>query len=499
MLKNNNGSEKFTNQSFLIDHGLLNETQQYLREAREQLESTQKAYSEFLGNEVGSFITIKNNMQRLYDTLNESSELTQSTISRDLKQIVNNIRALINRLDSNKGETTSNPSPEIKPFLTAGDELLAKFNDKIFPSYSVENVSQKQLAKEQTISTTQMVFDKNANFHNLLISIRNYCEQERYISKNIFFSYAWPKKDKLREQWTGDFILTLAKHLREAGLTVNVDQQQSGAGTKLKQFMDNGINAAECIVVFSTRTMDFKTRKDGLSGACFEQTTFMKRLRRERDTLPRFIIPVLLNKEDHSPGLVAEFAEVSFYQDTYLDAFLNLIFKIYGLGDEAQKLLLIQVQSLFNSSDILLSDFLSSASNIQSDTNVPAEQVEELFCYDTEDKEKEITKTHSPSMSSSGATNESICPAQLLSQFGHPVFSNRTSSPIEKTPNQPETVFIDSEIKEQSILTIGRVLNRTEYNSTQIDHQQQVSIDDASDALKSEVIRNFFSQRLTRN
>jgi hypothetical protein len=502
MLKNKKKTNTLVNSNLSINNSLCTEIQNYLIKTRDQFESIQKAYSEFLVIEKSSFINIQKNMQRLYDMLNEGSQLTQSSVARDLKQIVNNIRALINRFDSNKGECSSNPSLEIKPSLEAGDALLSKFNDKTFPSYSVEKVSEKQLEKEQSISATQINFDENNKFHNFLISIRNYCEQERYISKNIFFSYAWPKKDKLQERWTRNFILTLAKHLRETGLTVNVDQQQSGAGTRLKEFMDSGINAAECVVVFSTRTMDFKTREDGLSGACFEQTTLMKRLRRERDALPRFIIPVLLNKEDHSPGLVAEFAEVSFYNDTYLEAFLNLIFKIYGLGDEAQKILLNQMQSLFDSSNILLSDFLSSSSNIQfKDTVISAEQVEQPHCSDAEEQEKgkEITKTHSSFMPSSDATNEPISPAQLVSQIGSPIFSDRTPGLIKRFPMQPGTVFNNSTIKEQNILSIGSVLSHTEYHDTHIGNQQQVSIDDASDELKSEVIQSFFAKRITRN
>jgi hypothetical protein len=314
-----------------IDSDFISHVINYLKELRLELADLESRFSESFAKQ-GGITNILNNIDETIANLSRR-QLKKMPVLRLLKQIVKNLEVLINRLDTSLGGgTAQNPSTEIELLLVEGKRLCGYDDNKSSPDKSMKQTPEKEIS----LTISQREFAKNANSSEFLAEILDYCQRKEFLPKTLFFSYAWPKKNKFGEQWTENFIKTLAIQLRASGLEVIIDKQQSGLGIELEDFMRNGIYQADHVLVFPTRTMADKIKNDGLSGVCFEKAIYLERYRKNRKKLSRFIMPILLNKENNCDGFLKIFAEVSFYRNGYITAFLEIITKVYDLGEEAQ-------------------------------------------------------------------------------------------------------------------------------------------------------------------
>ena len=350
--KNKNQSvKKSSSSSTSINDALLPKAKEYIEEVQKKMDSIEKQYAESLSNEQELFNT-------LYEKLNTILIHLQSdhVSSQLLYDVVIFIQCIIHQLKRKLGSSLLNPNPEIQPLFEKGIILLIECGI-LEPTYGhIEVVTPQMIEREQLLAQTQKELHANKNFHNLLSYIKN-TFVKKYSTKKIFVSYAWPNEDELQERWTKKFVEILSTHLHRAGIVEYDDQHESGAGNVLQFFMDNKIEEVDHVLVISSRTMAYKYWNDGFSGVCNEYTRYMDCYRREGRE--RFIIPVLLNEQNNSPGLVHKFAELSFYKGGYLNPLLDLICKLYGLGEIDKDALYNQVQLCNQPPDEPLSKLLN--------------------------------------------------------------------------------------------------------------------------------------------
>jgi hypothetical protein len=362
------GSAK--NKTFLsIKEASLPKINVYLEKIKEKWASIIKQYEEILASEMQPFDDINEKLDQLMHQL-ERKDLDVASTS--LIDLVQSLASIIHHLDREHGESRFNPSRAIEPLVEQGNELLIKCGIAKLPYDHLGEITEKMIRREQLLADMQIELAANNNFKKLLCYIKdNY--PNIYTVKKIFVSYAWPKKDKLHELWTKEFVNIFSRHLHEVGLIVYDDQHESGAGKVLQDFMDDRIAEVDHVLVISSRTMADKYQNDGFSGACNEYLKYIERFRAQRGE--RYIIPILLNKKNHSPGFVAKFAELSFYEEGYLNAFLDLIYKIYGVGEKNKRSLSDYVKLCNERPDKPLSEFLDYNKIIQSlhVNNIPAQ------------------------------------------------------------------------------------------------------------------------------
>src|SRR5438132_1065943 len=166
--------------------------------------------------------------------------------------------------------------------------------------------------------------------------IISHLESIKHYSKKIFISYAWPQSDdKNYEEWTQDFVNDLVAHLIYAGFQVYLDQNKSGAGYPLHEFMAK-IHQVDHVLVISTRTMGEKLKYPE-SGVCYEYKQISECINKNPDLLKkRFIVPVLLNNQKYCHEDFKGLAELSFCSG-YFNGLKELIVYLYGFGSVLQK------------------------------------------------------------------------------------------------------------------------------------------------------------------
>jgi hypothetical protein len=194
---------------------------------------------------------------------------------------------------------------------------------------------------KSSLESTDYAFEKSlyASIKSIGDDFINFLKQIKELAANpdhlvsppkIFISHAWETKESpCNEFWLDDFVDRINMDLLRAGVIVNYDKENSGAGISRKEFMNQKIDEVDHIIVICCRTMKYKF--DVLnSGVSFEYLRYMHNYKVEKKN--RYIIPLCLNKEDNAPGLVGLFAEVSVYHQGYVAAFLELLTEVYGFG-----------------------------------------------------------------------------------------------------------------------------------------------------------------------
>jgi DNA replication protein DnaC len=363
MLKNKNTSFKRSSSiPELVQDKSLPNARNYLEEVKKEIGLIEQQYAKSLSNEKELFSILNEKIDELLIQL-QSDHLS----SRLLYDVVIFIESIMHQLKRELGASLLNPNSKIQLLFEKGNSLLMECGILESTYGRIKEVTRKMIDSEQLLAQTQKNLQLNKNFHNLLSYIKN-TFPKKYSVKKIFVSYAWPKEDKLHEHWTKEFVEILSEHLHEVGLIVYDDQHESGAGKVLHWFMDDKIEEVDHVLVISSRTMAYKYWEDGFSGACNEYTDYIERFRRERGE--RFIIPILLNEQNNSPGFVRKFAELSFYSEGYLRALLDLICKLYDIGKIDKEVLYNQVQLCNQPPDEPLSKFLNNSPAPKSNTSI---------------------------------------------------------------------------------------------------------------------------------
>lgn len=439
---------------------IFTNTENYLKETQEKINKIKENNEAVFSKEQESFKNLNENINEFLKGLEEKS-LSFSRVSILLNDIVVRIERIVYHLNRRLRKALDNPSEEFKPCLEKGEKLLFKYGIRKSRYSYIDEVSEKALDHEVSLEKEQDELHTNENFNKMLEYSKNVISK-RYTPKKAFISYAWPKKDKHHELWTKKFIETFSQDLVDAGFIIYDDQHESGPGKSLCWFMDDKIEDVDHVLVISSRSMAHKYWENGFSGACNEYVDYLERFRREKGD--RFIIPVLLNKRNNSPGLVRRFAELSFYNDGYVNAFLMLICVLYGLGEDDIKELYKQVQTFNEPSCKPLSEYLSRA-KVQSKNNQDTSldiQENKLNNQDAPKKEEQQAEEEyeasmpakpAPAITFGSINNSSITvvagfnkgkiqqhhytvnptPAALLSQFNSPAFS--------PTPQSMDTHF----------------------------------------------------------
>jgi hypothetical protein len=291
----------------------------------------------------------------------------------ELKAVVAMLESVIFTLDTKYGQLRSNPSPRMRPLLKQGEQLLISLNITKPIYHHIDEVTPQMLHREQSLAREQKKLHENKDF----IRLKEWIKENffsRYKIKRVFSSHAWPipeKEEEHHEDWTMDFATIMAEDIDDTGIMVEHDTARSGGGKVLQIFMDDNIEKVDHVVVFVSRTMAHKYWEGKFStGVKNEYTAYVDRFSREQ--IDRFIIPIILNEKNNSPGLVRGIAEISPYKEGYLKAFLELICILYGLGREDK-------DSLYKCEHLKpLSDYLKRPVYFSANTLIPTRSVHVL-------------------------------------------------------------------------------------------------------------------------
>jgi hypothetical protein len=249
----------------------------------------------------------------------------QSILDKFAKFILSALEKILRRLEQIQCEFL--PTKAINDLASPLRVLLTTListnsQDITFPSQEV-------LIREHAAFEMQSELNRQG-IKQILVALRAYALKSKLESKTVFISYAWPKENVHREEWSKEFVFNLADHLEMAGLEVVLDRKQSSSGSPLLEFMRDNILKAQHIIVICNRSMQYKFEADGATGVFFEYLQMMNRWRKEKPR--RFIIPFCLTKDNYVPGLVGKFAGVSTYEDGYIKVLKELIARIYGFN-----------------------------------------------------------------------------------------------------------------------------------------------------------------------
>ena len=96
------------------------------------------------------------------------------------------------------------------------------------------------------------------------------------LNKSIFISYAWEKDEPLDKK-VKDFSQWLAIYLKSWGFRIHLDVLENHPGTKLDEFMKNGINSSHFVICICTQTYLKKT-SDSATGVYNEIELIKKQL-----------------------------------------------------------------------------------------------------------------------------------------------------------------------------------------------------------------------------
>ncbi|MDX2164474.1 MAG: NACHT domain-containing protein [Gammaproteobacteria bacterium] len=165
--------------------------------------------------------------------------------------------------------------------------------------------------------------------------------------KVIFISYAWSLKsieDNWDEQWTDQFVLTLADHLRLMGFECIVDRTHLGWGRSLGDAMNESVNKADHIILIITNTYVFKYNREQKSGVRIEMEYIEKRIESEGGiqkagaSKARLVMPMIFvepQKVKNIPLIegLEGFAGIYFDKRDYLDVLMEFPHKLYGIRD----------------------------------------------------------------------------------------------------------------------------------------------------------------------
>ncbi len=213
--------------------------------------------------------------------------------------------------------------------------IIANLKEKLQankPRSNPYQVTEEQLQKEKSRYEEQCRLDKDPQFKNILNSIKEIAPLRGRKVEKFFISYAWPEKDIHHEAYTKDFVHKLRDHLEWSGLHVFLDQDDSSCGELLMNFMRDSINQADHVIVICDRTMRFKFEEKGKTGVEVEYLHILNRWK--KDNPKRFVIPLCLNEGSFRPGLIGLAAEVSIYEENYLEVLKELIRISYGFSKE---------------------------------------------------------------------------------------------------------------------------------------------------------------------
>ncbi|MDT2477443.1 toll/interleukin-1 receptor domain-containing protein [Enterococcus avium] len=183
------------------------------------------------------------------------------------------------------------------------------------------------------------------------------------MERRIFISYAW-EKEKTADRKIKSFTQWLAIYLKKWGFEVLLDVYENHPGTKLNEFMVNGINSSRFVICICTETYINKI-KDPKTGV-FNEVTLLK----EKSNSP-FIIPIIeKGKFENLP----DFFEGKFVSELLLDTPYsqenqNPIFElITTLRDELLSIKNVDTESRIDSyyNDVEKFKFFSDAVNLMS-------------------------------------------------------------------------------------------------------------------------------------
>ena len=188
--------------------------------------------------------------------------------------------------------------------------------------------------REQNLCAEQKRFynphTENPALKNFLQAIWEYAINNGAPSKKIFISYAWPVENMHGEKWTKNFIKGFAKNLCLAGFQVYIDEDHSGPGMLLREFMRK-IHNMDHVLVINSRTMEYKLKLDA-SGVRYEADRIKECSKFKTQT--DFVYNILLNNAVYSDKDFHQFPYISFFEEGYFEALKNLISTLYNLNSK---------------------------------------------------------------------------------------------------------------------------------------------------------------------
>jgi len=163
-------------------------------------------------------------------------------------------------------------------------------------------VSSETTWKEHALRLEQMTLHNGILrdvFVAFLSEVHSVVVAQAFSQPKVFFSYAWPCfKD---EEWTIDFIKTLAEDLGKVGIDVLLDRNRSRFGYNTEVYMREGIEQSTHVILFGTNSLLHKYQNTGgTASICTELSLIEKKRRQEAQGSASqeknsFIIPVILS------------------------------------------------------------------------------------------------------------------------------------------------------------------------------------------------------------
>lgn len=227
----------------------------------------------------------------LLDEVSERESKTREVTENHLRQLLQAVDEIKEKLNEKKNEATTSQTPTIPAYIKSCFPYLAM----------------TCLSKISANKTNQLLVHK---FHNELLPLLNSVLGER--KPSIFISYAWAI-DPQEETWNDLFVRTFAQHLEHIGFEVKIDfenSQATGSEEKLMNFMHDGINHSDFVVLILSK--DYKTkidisrqaiadkRQDEIKFCYHEYQAIAAKKKSSDGDDADFLIPILLDGDRYS-------------------------------------------------------------------------------------------------------------------------------------------------------------------------------------------------------
>lgn len=256
------------------------------------------------------------------------SEILLDDYKKQINQLLNKSRALLEK---------SKFSPSVRSLTSVNLEAL-KEPCIIQQTHNDIEVEQNRFNEQQEFHDYINLRNASQKVHQvLLMNVWQYALKASgninyFTTKKVYISFAWPT-DSSSENWTSEYIITVAKHLIHAGVQVYLPgiypQEMFGFDELIKQG-----HKFDFVLIISSRSREaqLKRKDEQFNLIQQDQVAILRYFTDKQGTSDQpIIIPVLLNNINHCcEPLISQFAELSFYKTDYVKALRQLLSTIYG-------------------------------------------------------------------------------------------------------------------------------------------------------------------------
>lgn len=134
---------------------------------------------------------------------------------------------------------------------------LEKQHSKLFNKMHYQNIV-KEEELVHWIEQFKFITEHEDCLKDSLLQVRQWMNNKSHKPKTVFISYAWPlRRNSSSEEWVQAFLLHFVTHLREAGIMVFFDIQDSKYGHRIQHHI-NRLLISDCVILIGTPSLKVK-------------------------------------------------------------------------------------------------------------------------------------------------------------------------------------------------------------------------------------------------